>query len=801
MMRRLRKNMDRGAGRAAAARLRLRAAITAAFISLMAPLAWGQTANSGSGSPAADDGKLSEIIVTAQRRSENLQNTPVAVTAVSGDDLAIKHVENITNISAITPSVNFQSANNAQAQSTIEIRGIGTVGNSRAFEGSVGVFVDGVYLSRAGQLLSNFLDIDTLQILRGPQGTLFGKNTTAGAILLTSVKPEFGQLNGTYEVTVGNLGTELVRVASNLPVSDTFALRFAGLFSNEDGYVKNPNSGDGYNDHRPRAFKAQALFQPSSNLSFRLIGDLSLEHDNCCYGTPLVIAGPVQPLINGLTAANGLRQASPITSDYQAVLNQNTDQQIRDRGMTLLSDWDISSSASLHAITAYRFWSSSQVNGDFDFSGADILNGDEAFQTHQFSQEFDFNGKVGETSMFKSLNYLVGTYFAHEGLLASRELFWGAQAQPYWDTLLGLLAGLPPGTAAAAPGLFSRERYPADDKSYAGFAHADIGFTDAFSGILGLRYTKEIKHGAFQNPFFDPAPNDVLVVLGVQPGPQFNAEHSDSALSGTAGLQYAFDTNKMGYLTFSRGFKAGGINLDNNAAGGVANNPALVPGAKPQDPTYKPETIDGWEAGFKSDYLDNTARTNVAAFYDKITDLQVAEFLGLQFTVQNAPSAKVYGAEVENTLRVTPEITLNEATTWLAHAAVDASSALQPPLSGGHRLQQAPNWASTLGADLNHPLSDRFALTARAGAQFTSRVYEQADTQTGTDIDQGAVTLLTAGLGIASLKNGWSVEAWCLNCADRRYETVVFPVPLQTGTYAAYVGAPRTFGVSLRGHF
>jgi iron complex outermembrane receptor protein len=252
MMRRLSKSLNQqGTPRAACARLRLRVAITATFITLTAPLAWGQAVDTSAGSPAADDGKLTEIIVTAQRRSENLQSTPVAVTAITGDDLALKHIDNVTNIAAVTPSANFQSANNAQAQSTIEIRGIGTVGNSRSFEGSVGVFIDGVYLSRAGQLLSNFLDIDSLQILRGPQGTLFGKNTTAGAVLLTSVKPQFSQYDGTYEVTVGNYGTELGRVASNLPVSDTVALRFAGLISNTEGYLENPSSGDHYNDHAP----------------------------------------------------------------------------------------------------------------------------------------------------------------------------------------------------------------------------------------------------------------------------------------------------------------------------------------------------------------------------------------------------------------------------------------------------------------------------------------------------------------------------------------------------------------------
>src|SRR6267154_139189 len=141
---------------------------------------------------------------------------PVATTAITGDALAAQHIDNVSNISAVTPSVGFQSTNNAQASANLTIRGIGTVGNNRAFEGSVGVFVDGVYLSRAGQLLSNFLDFDSLQVLRGPQGTLFGKNTTAGALLLTSVKPQPDRHDGSYELTVGDYGTLLARAAVGL---------------------------------------------------------------------------------------------------------------------------------------------------------------------------------------------------------------------------------------------------------------------------------------------------------------------------------------------------------------------------------------------------------------------------------------------------------------------------------------------------------------------------------------------------------------------------------------------------------
>jgi iron complex outermembrane receptor protein len=759
---------------------------------LVAPAAWGQSTDSPA-APASDSGKVPEIIVTAERRSESLQNTPVAVTAITGDALAAQHIDDISNISAVTPSVNFQSTNNAQASANLEIRGIGTVGNNRAFEGSVGVFVDGVYLSRVGQLLSNFLDFESLQILRDPQGTLFGKNTTAGALLMTSVKPRFDRYDGSYEVTVGNYGAELARIASNLPVSTTVALRFAALISNMDGFIENPNGGDRYNSHRPRAFKAQVLFEPNSALTFRLIGDISIEHENCCYGSVVIVPGPVLPLVNALTAANGLKLASANPYDYQAVLNLNTDQQIRDRGAVLLSDWTISPETSLHAITAYRVWSESQLGADFDFSGADVLIGNETFKSHQFSQEFDLYGGIAKTPLFKSAEYLAGLYFADEALLATRDLFWGQQAQAYWN---GLFAPFPPGTVAAAPGRWSAERYPGDDKSYAAFMHFTFNVTNKLNALIGLRYTKEIKHGAFENPYFNPARNEVFRVLGIQPGPQFNAAHSDSAVSGTAGLQYVFDTNKMAYVTYSRGFKAGGIILDSNAAGLVANNPAIVPGATPLNPTYRPERIEGVEAGFKADYFDDKARSNLAVFYDKISDLQVTEFLGLQFAVLNAPNAKVYGVETENTYRVTRDITLTAAATALPEARIADSHLLGPPLSG-RRFAQAPRWAGSLGADASHSLNESIAVTARAALQYTGRVY----TDTSSYYQIGSVTLLNAGLGIESVNRDWSAEAWCLNCADRRYYIVTFPVPLQTGTQGAYVGAPRTFGLTLRAHF
>jgi iron complex outermembrane receptor protein len=252
----------------------------------------------------------------------------------------------------------------------------------------------------------------------------------------------------------------------------------------------------------------------------------------------------------------------------------------------------------------------------------------------------------------------------------------------------------------------------------------------------------------------------------------------------------------MTYISYSRGFKAGGINLDRSAGGGVANNPAITPGATPLNPVYQPEFIDGFEAGLKSEYFDQRVRTNVALFYDRITDLQVAQFLGLNYQVVNVPTAQVAGAELESTARLNDDLTLNGALTLLPEANFGSSPLIAENLHN-RRFSQAAREAGNIGIDLNHPVSDHYALIGNITEQVTSRVY--IDTVTNTS--QGVVPLLNANFGVKSLDHGWTLEAWCLNCTDKRYLSTAFGGPLQTGTELAFISPPLTFGVRLRGTF
>jgi iron complex outermembrane receptor protein len=730
-----------------------------------------------------------EVIVTAQRRAQNLQEVPVAVTAVTAEALEAARVENIGDVQQISPSISFDSSNSAANSANIRIRGIGTVGNSRAFEGAVGVFVDGVYRTRAGQALQNWLDIDGLQVLRGPQGTLFGKNTSAGALLINSTRPTLGDFNSSFELTYGNYDTMLARGVVNVPIGERAAARVAALWSEADGFIENPNTGDSYNERKPRAAKAQLLVEPTDSLSLRLIADYSEENSNCCYGQVDDVDGPLQPFINILTRARGLNPPSPDFDDYEQVLSNDTRQELTDKGVVLQADWELGQGNSLHSVTAYRSWKIQQEGMDADFTGANILTINESFRTDFLSQELTYNGTLA------SADYVFGAYFADEDIDATHQLLWGNQAQAYFDVLFNAQAGLPPGTSAAPEGLWSDAILPASSRSYAAFTHWSIGLSDPLKLIVGARYSREDKTGAFKRFYFTPLPNAAFRLLNVQPGPEYSAKQEDDAVTGTLGLQYQFTSDVMGYVSYSRGFKAGGVNIDNTAAGTRLNNPAEVPGAVPLDPRYKPEYVDGYEVGLKTEYAGGRARSNFAAFYDEMKDLQVAQFLGTQFTIVNAPEATVYGLEAENSFSLTETLTLGLDATWLAEAQFGESVSILN--LSGRDFAQAPDVAANVSLNLDQPLSNSLSLTGRVAATYSGEQY----TNTSNDLKRDAQTELNLSLGLKAPDNSWSVTAWCQNCSDERYVTQHFNSPLQGADSNGYVSAPLTYGVTLRMSF
>jgi outer membrane receptor protein involved in Fe transport len=745
----------------------------------------GQTASGVPKAPAP--GGLSQIIVTAQRRFQRLQDVPIAITAVGAKQLAVQRVFNIQNIASLTPSIHFGQANLASSGSNIQIRGIGTVGVARSFEGSVGVFIDGVYRTRSGEALTDFLDIDSLEILRGPQGTLFGKNTSAGAILLTSTPPRPDAVSGYYDFSYGNYNYYRATGAVNVAVSNDVTVRLAALQTDHDGYIKDVNGGT-QNEQRDRAVKGQVLYEPNDAFRLRVIADYAEGKGNCCLGAVQITRGPVAPLIDALTLANGNKLPPIGFSNYSESTSNSNDTEIRDYGLTILGDWKIGD-GTLHSVTGLRKYGLGQYE-DADYSGADILSVHETFESDLASQEFTYTGKI-EAPV--AADYVFGAYASNEAIRIDRSADHGTQAQAFWDALLGA-AGVPPAFIDARPGRLETDHLTERAQSYALFTHWTVKLADQWSAILGLRGTKDIKTGGvsvenIRDPILDP-----FAELAVLPKP-FQSKTDTTGVTGTAGLEYHYDTNAMAYATYNRGYKAGGIILDDLGSG----QPAGVLFGTPEtfaDPTYKPETIDGYEIGTKIDWLGNRARTNAALFYNNIQNLQVAQFIGLRFTVLSAPTAKVYGGEFEQTFELTPDITLTGAGTFLPEASFGDSALLGPPLSG-RRFATAPHFTGQAAIQGQHHLTDDLALTGRVQLQYTGEYL----TNTDANQTQNGFCLLNLNVGLASLSRHWTLEAWALNLLDKRYITQHFATPLQSGSYDANVGDPRTFGVTLRGTF
>ncbi len=753
------------------------------------------------------EGGLEEIVVTAQRRAENLQNVPISITAASGEALATARVENISNIQAVSPSISFRSTNIASSTANVIIRGLGTTGNSRSFEGSVGVFIDGVYRTRAAAALQNFLDIDGLQVLRGPQGTLFGKNTTAGALLLNSAAPTTNEVKGMVEATYGNYESLLVRAAINAPLSESVALRVSGLASSRNGFYTDVNTGEDLNGDKTKAIKAQLLFEPNNGVTVRLIGDYSFGEGNCCYATSAFVDGPTQPLIDGLTLLAGRKVPSAQTADWEQGLNGNGNQTIKDYGATLLIDADVGA-GTLKSVTAVRKFQLAQHDMDPDFSGADIFRYNESFDSRFISQELTYNTKI------EALNAdaVFGAFFSDEKLGMDRVMPWGPQAQPYWDTVFASY-GYPAGTASAPVGPWIDEDMRGKARSYAGFAHLDFAVGDKLNVIAGLRYSVEKKQGAFMYQDRPQVPTlsqlvagsgvDPFMLLGIAPGPDYDRSITNKAVSGTFGVQYRPIDDVMIYATYNRGYKAGGVNIDNNAAGILINNApvynelkalGLVTGTAqaPLDPSYRPETINAFELGAKIQYLDRRARTNISLFYYDVADMQIAQFVGLQFTVLNAKSATDYGVEIENLFQLNDALTLAVDGTWLPHAKYGDDTSIG--VLSGQRFRFAPKLSANATLNLDTPINDTVNVVGRVQYQYTSSQFINA---AGNDTRK-PLSLVNANLGFKLPGRNLLIEGWVQNLFDETYFSQAFPTSLQTGDLNGYPDAPRTYGVRVR---
>ncbi|MDP4575995.1 TonB-dependent receptor [Qipengyuania sp. G39] len=865
-----------------------------------------------------EDGNV--IIVTAQGRQQVLSDVPVAVSAVSAETLERSGVADIRDLNQVAPSLLVSSTGN-EANGSARIRGIGTVGDNPGLESSVAVFVDGVYRSRSGNVLSELGPLDRVEILRGPQGTLGGRNSSAGLINIYTAPPEF-TFSGYGAFTYGNYDAIKVEAGINAPLSDTIAARIDGVYFERDGFYNDVVNDVRVNDRDRYLVRAQALFEPRDGVTFRLVGDYSKKDEACCAATfvqpEFAPLARVAPDLSPFTRPNGgpalTSPANPIIGvllglgqDPRALTQSTFDRDIyvtpgrsyegetEDWGISGELNWEFGN-VTLTSITGYREYSNFQ-GSDTDYTQADLIYrapgpnaGAREFKT--FTQELRLNGTVFNDR----LDWLVGAYYANEKLETRDNLRFGddygtfancriaiainpALVNPAADNCLGAnvaaLDGTLTGTPAFGPATplilaginnlaqvrdlgSTGDVYNQTSENFAVFTHNIFHITDRLDLTLGLRYTNETKDfdAAFSNDnVICPQNRALLSGLLATPlaglagglislscqgnstseldGVTLSDTRDEDELTGTAILSYKPTDDLLVYGSYSKGYKAGGFNLDRSAlAVPVAFNVDTLDPAALQ---FDAETVDAYEIGLK--YAARKWGFSLAAFRQEFSNFQLNTFNGSVFLVQNvngcdndlgggdrdgdaatgacatdnvAPGVIAQGVEFETSLSPIRDLTMTMGITYSDTSyednlvGTDDGAPLDPALRllPGDNLSNAPEVTATASLSWTPPignsgLSGLFFINARTTGDYN----------TGSDLlygkEQDSYTLVNGRIGITGPDRAWGVEVWANNLFDVDYTQVAFNTPFVAPqqTYSAFLAEPRTYGITVRAGF
>ena len=634
---------------------------------------------------------IEEMIVTATKREESIQDVPIAVSAFSGEDLSARGVHDIYGLMEVAPSIAVYSSNSTSNGGTLRIRGVGTTGNNPGLEAAVGTFIDGIYRSRAGLAFNDLIDIDRVEILRGPQGTLFGKNTVAGAVNIVTRKPEF-ENNASLTVGVGNLDSQEYGFVGNAVIADdVLAGRIAYSHRKRDGFYHDVDSGDAYDNRDRHNIRGQLLWTPDDRVEARLIADYTEKDETCCPAA-FWINGPSSPVIAIL---GGDIAPFEIDNDVQVGVNYEPNEDVEEWGVSLDVLWEVGDAMNFRSITAYRDYEVSRGQ-DVDFTSADILHPQDTDETFEnFSQEFQLYGETG------SLSWLVGGYAYTEDMDSSEQIVLSHDGGNYIGFLFRnpavapLFMGDPAGRGV--PGQGYDALFFSEAKGWSLFTHNTWQASDVFDITAGARYSWEKKDaGAIINGApFGEAINDpfcnffghISAFFSLCDNLSYNNKESENKVTGTLKLAWQVTDDVNLYTSYSRGYKAGGYNLDQEAVGNRDANGNFVDQSR-----FDPETSDSFEIGMKGRFFDQRFTVNSALFYTVFDDFQLNTFTGLGFTVGNVKKVVSSGVELESFLTLGEGVFLTMGATY-TDARYDDELAPGNAHLADKRLTQSPTLA------------------------------------------------------------------------------------------------------------
>lgn len=784
---------------------------------------------------AEEDLSSSEIIVTATLRSENLQEVPIAVSAFNTESLDKAGVRDIRSLDSVSTSFNLNSTQTESGGTTLRVRGVGTTGNNTGLESAVGIFLDGVYLSRPGIALGDLLDVSQVELLRGPQGTLFGRNTSAGALNIKTAKPNLNKFEGFANGTYGNYDLINLQGGISAPlVEGQLGFRLSAAYRNQDGFTRSVTGAES-NDRNRYIVRGQLYWEPSADFNLRVIGDYQRSNEKCCDAPVIQETSLVGA--NIFLAAGLPRNGGIVVSGVDAAKNRlSNGQQFRDKieqgGASVEANLKLGN-ADLVSITGYRISRAASVQ-ETDFGNLNVFSTSTGSTAPagiipSFTKIKTFNQEVrisGET-LGEKLQYLFGVYYSDERINEIQSLSLGADYQRYISASL-IALGAPGSNPArdifasgvSAAGNFASNRFQQNGRNVSFFTNETFKISDKVSINAGLRYSDDRKTGRFTQPAAN-SPACLAVLANPLAGPLAGLQALKPLAVGLTCFPFAVQTNILGpntaalaptpvpfdrvfkdneliytgkltwqprenintYLSYTHGYKAGGFNLDPTGAAGGA------------DPRFGSEKVNTYELGIKTKLLDNRVTANIAIFHNDLSDFQVLEFTGVQFVTFNVDKAKATGAELELTAKVSRELTVNGAFTYsdarYPKKCAGTATSVQVTSLCGNSLTNAPEVVAIAGFNYDRDIGTNltFGLNGSIRLESDRRTSTQA-VRVGTNIknpfdiqDGNAKINLRAGLGA---QNGaWKIEVFGNNIFDVQTRNVTFDIPLRGGDFLA----------------
>lgn len=726
-----------------------------------------------------------DIIVVARKREERLLDVPIAITAISADNLAKAQAIDLSGVQGTVPNVNLVQGRGSASNANIFIRGVGQPDALQTFDPAVGIYVDGVYFSRIQGALINLFDVDHIEVLRGPQGTLYGKNTIGGAVNVVSRKPDTGILKAMGSVTYGSYDQILVNGYVSVPlVSDKLALSLAGVYDKRDGMVIDPLTGRDYNDRNTQSGRAILRATPTDRIELILEGDYTRQRTAPTLGYATAQLTNVDLGTGATTVVKPAYPYGPYHYRASTSLAPGQGQRLDHWGLAFTANVALNDAFSLTSITSYRKLRPDYYI-DFDATELEVADAFVGVKQHQFSQELQLKYDSGP------LKGVFGLYYLHERVRSHQE--------SYDDNYLRFFGAQTNFT-----------RYIDDDQkttSYAAFGQLTYDLSDRLSVTGGLRYSKDRKEyyrttqtllfGALSTPFIFP--NSL-------PAPYNTLDHVDfEAWTPSATISFKPTRDTLLYASASRGFKSGGFNGRVNGLGDVTQ---VINGVTTIVPFFKPETVWTYETGAKASFLNGRVQLSGDVFYSDYQNFQArigggtTGVTGGSFPVVNAGKLRMWGIEAEMNLRPTREWSIRSSFGYLNSKYRQFDDARRAPgyscnPTGAQIVCQpafAPPITYSLASDYAVPLGAAGSLMLGGDVRFVDKHFLSVDNR--PNLMENGYTLVNAFVQYTPPGDKYYLRAGVKNLTKSVYLTDAQEFSSIGNIQTAYYGDPRTWSVT-----